>query len=130
MNEAAESVADAFVRAINRQDVDAMAALMAGDHRFVDSLGSVVEGREKMVEGWKSYFKMVPDYTIAVEEKYCDGPVLIMLGMAQGTLAREGRLSADRRWQTPVAIRAHIEARKIAEWRVYADNEPVRRLMR
>ena len=52
MNDSAESVAQAFVRAINRQDVEGLFALMAPEHRFVDSLGNVVEGREKMRAGW------------------------------------------------------------------------------
>ncbi len=87
MSESAEAVAQAFVRAINRQDVDALAELMTEEHRFIDSLGTIVEGRDRMRAGWKSYFSMVPDYTIAVEETYCDGPVVVMLGKAQGTYA-------------------------------------------
>ena len=39
MKDAAESVAHAFVRAINRQDADALAALMTPEPRFIDSLG-------------------------------------------------------------------------------------------
>jgi ketosteroid isomerase-like protein len=46
-----ESVAQAFLRAINRQDVEALAALMTPGHRFVDSLGNAMEGREKLREG-------------------------------------------------------------------------------
>jgi ketosteroid isomerase-like protein len=40
MNDLAESVAHAFIRAINRQDVDALAELMTDEHRFIDSLGT------------------------------------------------------------------------------------------
>jgi ketosteroid isomerase-like protein len=48
MNKSADSAARAFVRAINRQDVDALAELMTPEFRFVDSLGNLVEGRDKM----------------------------------------------------------------------------------
>jgi ketosteroid isomerase-like protein len=65
-----QSVTNAFVRAINRQDPDGAAALMAPSHRFVDSLGNVVEGRDTMRKSWTSYFLMVPDYTLAIEETY------------------------------------------------------------
>jgi uncharacterized protein (TIGR02246 family) len=129
MSESAEAVAQAFVRAINRQDVDALAELITEEHRFVDSLGKVVEGRERMRTGWKSYFAMVPDYTIAVEEIYCDGPVVVMLGKAQGTYAVDGRTAAENHWETPVALRARVEGGKLAEWQVYADNEPLRQIM-
>ncbi len=129
MSESADAVAQAFVRAINRQDVIALAELMTEEHRFVDSLGRVVEGRDRMLAGWKSYFGMVPDYTIAVEEAYCDGPVVVMLGKAQGTYAVDGRTAAENRWETPAAFRAFVEEGRVAEWRVYADNEPIRQAM-
>ena len=130
MNDSAESVARAFVAAINRQDVDELAALMTPEHRFVDSLGNVVEGREKMRAGWAGYFKMVPDYRIAVNECICDGQVVVLFGIAEGTYAREGKVTAEERWSTPVALRAIVTDELVAEWRVYADNEPLRQQMR
>jgi ketosteroid isomerase-like protein len=129
MNTLAESVAHAFVRAINRQDVDALVELMTPEHRFVDSLGNVVEGREKMRVGWIGYFQMVPDYSVAIEETYCDGPIVILFGLAQGTYAPDGTLKPENRWSTPTAFRAFIEEEKVAEWRVYGDNEPIRQRM-
>ena len=125
----AETIAQAFVRAINRQDVDRLNALMSPAHRFIDALGKVVEGREKMRDGWAAYFRMVPDYSVAIEESYPSEPVVVMLGMAGGTYTRDGKLHPENRWQTPVAIRALIEDGLVAEWRVYADNEPIRKLM-
>ena len=129
MSDSAETVARAFVSAINRQDVEGLAGLMTEGHRFVDSLGNAVEGREKMQAAWAAYFLMVPDYSIAVEESFCDGPVVVMLGVAQGTYAPDGQLKAENRWKTPAAWRALIEDGKVAEWRVYADNEPIRQRM-
>lgn len=129
MFESSAVVAQQFVRAINRQDVDAMAALMTDEHRFIDALGNVVTGRAAMRTGWAGYFRMVPDYSIAVDEIYSDGPVVILLGAAQGTYAAGGVMKPENRWSTPVALRAFVEEGKIAEWRVYADNEPIRKLM-
>jgi limonene-1,2-epoxide hydrolase len=130
MDNSAETVAKAFVRAINRQDVEGLVALMASEHRFVDSLGNVVEGREKMRAGWTAYFRMVPDYSIAVDESFCDGPVVLLLGFAEGTYAPAGEPKLENRWKTPAAIRVQVEHGLVTEWRVYADNEPIRRLMR
>ena len=129
MSESAEAVAKAFMRAINRQDVVALAELMTEEHRFVDALGNIVEGRDRMRVSWGGYFDMVPDYTIAVDETHCDGPVVVMLGTAQGTFAVGGRLSAENRWQAPAAFRAQVNNGKVAEWRVYADNEPIRQII-
>jgi len=129
MNDLAESVAHAFVRAINRQDVDALVKLMTAEHRFIDSMGNVVEGCEKMRAGWAKYFELVPDFTVAIEETFCDGPVVVMLGIAQGTYSADGKLRPENRWTTPAALRAFIQDEKVSEWRVYSDNEPIRQRM-
>jgi ketosteroid isomerase-like protein len=124
-----ESVTKAVVRAINRQDADAIAALLLPTHRFVDSLGKVVEGREAMRKGWAGYFALVPDYSLAIDETHASGPVVLLLGVAQGTYARGGKMLPEDVWRTPIAVRVQVEDGLVAEWRVYADNEPIRKLM-
>jgi ketosteroid isomerase-like protein len=134
-----------FVQAINRQDVPALLDLMTPDHRFTDSLGNVVRGRDSMREGWKLYFQMVPDYQLTIEETYELESRAVMLGTAGGTFSHafesiratgmpstlpDGTSKFENRWQTPAAVRARIEDGKVAEWRIYADNEPIRKLMR
>ena len=122
-------VALEFVDAINRQSIPDVAKLMSKNHVFVDSLGNVVEGREKMEQGWAAYFRMVPDYMVMIEETYAHGPVVVMLGTARGTYTRDGKLLPENKWQTPAAWRATVQNGQVTEWRVYADNEPIRRLM-
>lgn len=130
MSDSPESVARAFVRAINRQDVDGLSDLMSPEHRFIDSLGNLVEGREKMHAAWAGYLRMVPDYSIVVDETFTDGPVVVMLGIARGTYAPDGVLKPVNRWETPLAIRAFVEEGLVVEWRAYADNEPMRQKMK
>jgi hypothetical protein len=43
-----------------------------------------------MRAGWAGYFRMVPDYSIAIEETHGDGNVVVMLGMARGTYVPDG----------------------------------------
>ena len=38
-----------------------------------------------MREGWAAYFRMVPDYSVAIEEFYPADPDVVMLGVASGT---------------------------------------------
>jgi ketosteroid isomerase-like protein len=50
------TVAQKFVERINAADVAGLAALMTEDHRFVDSLGNEVSGREAAPDlggGWR-----------------------------------------------------------------------------
>jgi ketosteroid isomerase-like protein len=127
---AARKVAKTFVERINAGDVAGLAALMTEDHRFVDSLGNSVAGREAMRQGWVGYFGMVPDYRLVMDDWFCEGSFVVMLGTASGTYSPDGSLNPENRWTTPTAIRAVIRENQVAEWRVYADNEPIRQLMR
>jgi ketosteroid isomerase-like protein len=130
MSEPAISVPQAFVRAVNRHLVDDLTTLMTEEHCFIDSLGNTVRGRQNMQAGWAAYFLMVPDYSIAVDETYSDGPAVLMLGVAEGTYAPDGKFTPENRWKTHAAFRVLVEHSKVAEWRVYADNEPIRERMR
>lgn len=123
-------VALQFADAINRQNTADLTRLMSKNHVFVDSLGKVVEGRETMEAGWAAYFRMVPDYTVLIDETYSHGPIVVMLGTARGTYTKDGRLLPENKWQTPAAWRATVQNGQVTEWRVYADNDPMRRLMK
>lgn len=143
MDQKSIEVAQQFVAAINRQDVDALEALMTPEHSFTDSLGNVARGREGMRQAWTLYFQMVPDYTLEIHETFAQDSAVVMLGTAQGTYSHafetvqstgsptpDGTSKWAKRWQTPAAVRALVNDGKVAEWRVYADNEPLRKLMR
>lgn len=93
------------------------------------ALGNRLEGRKNLRPAWAAYFRMVPDYEAAVEETFSNGPSVVMLGVARGTFTRDGNLRPENRWQTPLAVRARVEEGLLAEWRIFADNEPMRRLM-
>lgn len=130
MEKSLESVAQEFVNAINRQDLETLATLMPEEHRFIDSLGRVLVGRDKVRAGWVEYFRMVSDYSIELHETFIHGPVVVMLGLAQGSYAVDGQLTELDRWSSPAVFRAFIDDDKVKEWRVYADNEPVRKRIR
>jgi ketosteroid isomerase-like protein len=126
-------VAEQFVTAINAHDVERLALLMTSDHRFIDSLGTVVEGRDAMREGWKFYFGMVPDYNLDISHSFIaeDGKTeVVLVGVASGSYFANGSKRSDSSWRTPVALRAVVDEGEIAEWQVYADNEPIREQMR
>ena len=120
----------AFIAAINQRDVDRLCRLMTDDHRFIDSLGSEICGRDTMRQGWTAYFSMVPDYVIDVRETLVDGRVVLATGIARGTYSPDGQLKPDDAWSTPAAWRAVVEDGRIATWQVFADNEPLRAILR
>jgi ketosteroid isomerase-like protein len=119
-----------FEQLINTQKPEAICSLVTEDSVFIDSLGNRIQGLERLRSAWEGYFKMVPDYTISHEEIFANGDTIAMFGMAQGTFARDGQLRKENFWKTPAAWRAVVRNEKIAVWQVFADNEPVRAIMR
>lgn len=118
-----------FVERINSHNVDDLCEIMAEDHVFIDSLGNRLEGREMMRGAWAMYFNMFPDYNVSATEVIRRGDVVALFGSACGTYSVNEELSEENRWEIPVALKAVIRDNLIAEWRVYADNDPVRQIM-
>jgi SnoaL-like domain len=128
-----QEVAQQFVTAINAHDVGCLATLMTSDHHFIDSLGAVVEGRDSMRDGWKSYFAMVSDYHLEISRCFSSETAkdeTMLAGIASGSYWSDGLKQPNSGWSTPVALRALVRDGQIAEWQVYADNEPIRQQLR
>jgi ketosteroid isomerase-like protein len=119
----------AFVAKINAHDVDGLVALMTPDHLFVDALNNSFRGAERMRQGWKFYFGMFPDYAIEVTDEFNHGELVAMFGKARGTFAVNGKLPRENSWEIPAAWRAVVKDGRVAEWRVYCDNDPARKIM-
>ena len=119
-----------FEQLINSHNAEAVCALCTGDSVFIDSLGNRVEGAQKLRAAWEGYFKMVPDYTISHSEVFANGETVAMFGFAQGTFAKNEQGKTEDFWETPAAWRAVVKDGKIAVWQVFADNEPIRTVMR
>jgi ketosteroid isomerase-like protein len=118
-----------FIERINSGNVDSICAAMSPDHVFVDALGTRFEGRETMREGWKQYHEMIPDYKVSHEEILARGEMVAVFGSARGTYVKDGKLLKENFWEVPAAWKAIVKNGLIAEWHVYADNQPVRKLM-
>jgi len=123
------AVVQSFINAINTHDTTHLYHLMTEDHLFVDAMGSTIRGREEMRKAWVAYFYLVPDYLIAVQEAFVKGDSVALFGLARGTCAEQGALHERNRWSLPAAWHAVIRNRQVAEWHVYADNEPVRQIL-
>jgi len=118
-----------FVNEINRHDVAALLALASEDHILTDGLGQEVRGKERLREAWTGYFGLFPDYRILIEDHMQAGVVVGLFGSASGTFAAEGEPPASHRWKIPAAWRAVVRDGRVERWQVYADNEPVRKVM-
>jgi uncharacterized protein (TIGR02246 family) len=119
----------AFMEKINAGDVEGLCALMTEDHVFIDALGERFVGRERMREAWKGYYSVIPDYKVSHEEILPKGAMVAVFGTARGTFAPEGAKKKENFWEIPAAWMAVVRDGKVAQWRVYADNQPVRKLM-
>jgi ketosteroid isomerase-like protein len=124
-------VAMDFIKRINAGDVKALCDLMTEGHIFQDALGKRFIGRETMRQGWTAYLKTVSDYQVHAEEFFQSDDRLAIFGTASGRYAISAGDNApgEKFWEIPAAWRAVIRDGLVAEWRVYADNQPLRKLM-
>jgi ketosteroid isomerase-like protein len=143
-------VAMDFIKRINAGDINSLCELMTENHIFQDALGKRFMGRETMRQGWSQYFKMVADYQAHADEFFVTDERVAIFGTASGryvspqisstkagngapapaaSQGAESALGPNGFWEVPAAWRAVVQDGKIAEWRVYADNQPLRKLM-
>lgn len=119
-----------FIKRINSGDVNSLCDLMTEGHIFQDALGKRFIGRETMRQSWTMYFKMVADYQVHAEEFFQTDDRLAIFGSASGRYTGGAAATAnDNFWEVPAAWRAVVKDGLVAEWRVYADNQPLRKLM-
>lgn len=111
-----------FVDAINSRDVDKICSLMTDDHRFIDSQGNEITGKDTMRQGWKMYFEWFPDYKIEVSEMFVRDDTVAAFGYAGGSFhgLKERK---DLSWRLPASWKAKVVNGKVAVWQVYADTK-------
>jgi ketosteroid isomerase-like protein len=133
-------IATAFIERINAADVAGLYELMTEDHLFQDPLGERFIGRDQMRHGWASYFSMVGNYKVLVKEHFMRAESVAMFGTASGSYSATRAASptappsansvAAQFWEVPAAWHVVTRGGQVAEWRVYADNLPLRKLMK
>lgn len=110
-----------FNEAINRHDVDGISALMAEDHTFTDSGGTVTTGVESMKDGWEGFFSMFPDYRNEISGYLQDGITIMAYGSASCTYNGNRGLVPENRITMPAAWRAVVRDGRVVEWQVFVD---------
>jgi ketosteroid isomerase-like protein len=110
-----------FVSAINEHNVDKIYALMSDNHKFIDSYGNEVSGREQMKAGWTSYFNLFPDYEIEIIDLFVENDTIGAFGFASGGYKNKGTNTSENSFHIPAAWRVIIDRDKIKLWQVYAD---------
>jgi ketosteroid isomerase-like protein len=109
VNEAARIVCS-FNEAINARNVDALAKLMTDTHRFIDSAGSIVEGKAACLDAWRGFFDAFPDYRNVFEQvdDVGDGVVVVRGRSVCRIAALDG----------PATWRAVVRNRLVDVWQV------------
>jgi dipeptidase E len=126
----AQEIVKEYIKNINEHNLDNMINLMSADHVFIDSMGINTKGKETMRAAWDTFLTFFPDYHIKAREIICKNGMVAVFGTASGTLAANGEVHAENRFEIPASWTAVIKDGKVAKWRVYADNEPVRKLIK
>lgn len=101
-----------FNEYINKQNIDGLATLMTDDHAFIDSGNNILHGKENVMEAWKGFFELFPDYRNVFENLEPHNGLVVIVGHS---------VCSDKRLNGPALWTAKIKNNKVSEWRVYAD---------
>ena len=112
-----------FANAISEHSVDKIYFLMTDDHKFIDSHGNVIVGKDKMKVGWMGYFQLFPDYKIEITDILTDGDTLAAFGFASGTFKGNQTDNKENYWRLPASWKLIVENNKIKLWQVFADTK-------
>lgn len=110
----------AFNNAINVRDIEALGALMAEGHVFVDSGNQTFAGKAQSLGVWKGFFEMFPDYRNHFEHIEEKGGEVLITGHST---CSHPELNGKALW------RAKVLDGKVALWQVYEDTEENRKLL-
>src|SRR5918996_4013299 len=109
----ADRAISAFNEAINRRDLQGLRELMTDDHRFIDSDGNLIRGKEEVLQAWRGFFNAFPDYRNDWSSTIEIGDMQIAVG--RSTCSNEPALDGPAIWA------ARSSQGKVSEWRVYED---------
>jgi len=99
---------------INQQDPEGLAELMTDDHKFIDSLGNIIMGRDAVKECWREFFKKYPEYRNKFTSVSVLDNIVVMVGCST---------CSSRQLEGPSVWTAKIREDRVSEWRVFWLNE-------
>jgi len=109
-----------FIDAVNRADLDRLAALMHVDHRLVVLDEEPVVGRAANIRAWHGYLSSFPSYVIHPRLIVRDGPRVAVLGTTTGSHLG---LPDEEESRLGVVWLAEVESGTLSLWQV-ADDTP------
>ena len=115
-----------FIDAINRGDVDRLAALMSSDHQLQVHGEPPVTGREANREAWNGYVTAFPDYVIYPDHIVHRRDEVLVLGSTTGS--HLGLPDQEER-QLGVIWRATVRDGLLVLWQVIEDTPGQRALL-
>jgi len=93
---------------------------MHDEHAFVDQDGNVHQPKAVMVENWREFFRMFPDYRNIFSRVESRKNYAVMLGHAYWSAEKP---------HDPAIWKATIVDGLVREWRIYADTPENRQLL-
>jgi ketosteroid isomerase-like protein len=103
-----------FNECINNHDLNGLTVLMTDDHAFIDREGKAHQPKRAMVQGWKEFFEMFPNYKNTFTRVESKGNLVFILGYAYWS---------ENQPYDPVVWTATIVNDLVQEWRIYPDTE-------
>jgi ketosteroid isomerase-like protein len=112
-----------FVENINRHDIASIGDLMAEEHKFIDSHGNIIYGKDNMTKAWEAYFDWSPDYLIEITDIVESEKIIGLFGFAEGTYKGLRVKNNEYHWRLPATWKTVVSEGKVQLWQVFADTK-------
>jgi ketosteroid isomerase-like protein len=112
-----------FIDAINRGDVDALAALMADDHHLDVFDEAPLVGRSANIDAWRGYAQAFPRYVIYPEHIAEQDGVVAVLGYTTGSHLG---FPDDEEREMRIIWRAEVHSGRLRSWQLVEDTPQAR----
>ncbi len=118
-----------YINRINSHDIKGLLDLTDDNASFIDSMGINTTGKYEIQNAWDVLLTFFPDYAVEIKDMISRNGTVALFGKAKGTLATDGKILEENKFEIPASWTALVKEGKITKWRVYADNEQVRKLI-
>jgi ketosteroid isomerase-like protein len=116
----------AFIDAINRRDIDALATLLADDHELIVFDEPPLRGRDANVDAWRGYFASFPKYVISPHEMVERDGVAAVIGHTTGSHLG---LPDDQERELTLIWLAEVVDGSLRSWRLVEDSPEQRQTL-
>lgn len=97
---------------------------------FQDSQNRILQGKDRVSQGWEKYWELFPDYHIEIEHVFAEKDKFAVFAITTATYKNRQTEVNENQWKVPIAWQVQIQQGKITSWKMYGDTKIIYEIIR